>query len=92
MKQLDGAGVGGAHHGIVDDAIDRDGSERNGGVVDALGERDDVGREAEIFAGRGSAEPAEAGDDFVKNEQQSMAGADRVQPLQIATRGHQHAG
>ena len=42
-------------------------------------------------AANGIAKPAEAGDDFVENQQNAVLVADRAQPLQIALRRQQHA-
>ena len=57
-----------------------------------LAKRDHVGRHAEAFGGEGVAEPAEAGDDLVEDQQDAVAVADRAQPLQIALGRRQHAG
>ena len=59
---------------------------------DALGEGDHVGDDAVAFGGEGMAEPAEAGDDLVEDQQDAVLVADRAQPLQIALRRRQHRG
>jgi hypothetical protein len=59
---------------------------------DALGERDHVGRHAIALGGKGVAEPAEAGNDLVEDQQNPVAVADRPQLLQIAFWRRQDAG
>ena len=59
---------------------------------DALGEGDHVGHHAVALGGEGVAEPAEAGDDLVEDQQDAVLVADRAQPLQIALGRRQHAG
>ena len=58
----------------------------------ALGEGDHVGHDAVALGGEGVAEPAEAGDDLVEDQQDAVLVADRAQPLQIALRRRQHRG
>ena len=65
---------------------------RHGAVGDALGRRHQIGRDAEIIGGERRAEPAEAGDDFVEDQEDAVLVAQLAQPLQIALRRRQHAG
>ena len=50
------------------------------------------GIDAVALGGEGIAEPAEAGDDLVEDQQDAVLVADRAQPLQIALGRRQHAG
>ena len=50
------------------------------------------GDDAVALGGEGMAEPAEAGDDFVEDQQDAVLVADRAQALQIALGRRQHAG
>ena len=59
---------------------------------DALGEGDHVGHDAVALGREGVAEPAEAGDDLVEDQQDAVLVADRAQPLQVALGRGQHAG
>ena len=63
----------------------------HGGVGEALGQADDVGRDAEAFSGSGRADAAETGDHFVEDQQDAMLRRDRPQPFEIAHRRDQHA-
>ena len=69
---------------VVDRTVDRNGAERHRRIVDALGERDDIGHYAEVFGGRGGAETAKGRDDFIEYEQQTMPRADGAQAFQVA--------
>ena len=69
-----------------------DRAHRHGGVGQALRHRQDVGDDAEPVGAERRAEPAEAGDDLVEDQQDAVPVADLAQPLQIAERRHQHAG
>ena len=51
-----------------------------------------VRRHAVALGGEGVTEPAEAGDDFIEDQQNAVFVADRAQPLQIALGRRQHAG
>ena len=64
----------------------------HGARGDALGEGQDVGRDAEALGGEGMAEAAEAGDDLVEDQQDAVLVADLAQALEIALGRRQHAG
>src|SRR6185312_8194038 len=65
---------------------EEDAAERRLAGRDALGERDDVGVETEPLGAEPGAQPAEAGDDLVAPEQDSVPVAQLPQPLRIARR------
>ena len=67
-------------------------AERRGRVVGALGHGQQVGRHAEVLRGERRAEPPQARDHLVEDEQDAVAVADLAQSLQIALRRDQHAG
>jgi hypothetical protein len=61
-------------------------------VGHALGEADHVGDDAVALGGEGVAEPAEAGDHLIEDEQDVMRPGDLAQALEIALRACEHAG
>ena len=61
-----------------------DAAHRHAAGGDALGEGDHVGNDAIAFGRERAAEPAEAGDDFVEDQQNAVLVADGAQPRQIA--------
>ena len=65
---------------------------RHGARGHALGEGDHVGDDAVALGGEGVAEPAEAGDDLVEDQQDAVLVADLAQALEIALGRRQHAG
>ena len=65
---------------------------RRGGVGEALGERHNIGQDAETLGGKAVAEAAEAGDDLVENQQDAMRIADLAETLEIALRRQNDAG
>src|SRR4029077_16763017 len=83
---------GAAHKSVVDAFARDDAAHGHGTGGDALGEGDHVGRYAVTLGGEGVAEPAEAGDHLVEDQQNAVAVADRAQPFQIAFGRRQHAG
>ncbi len=80
------------HERVVDVLAHDDAAHRHRAGSDALGEGDHVGDDAVALGGEGEAEAAEAGDDFVEDQQDAVLVADRAQLLQIALRRRQHAG
>ena len=63
---------------------------RHGGVGEALGERHDIGHDAETLGGEAVAEAAESGDDLVENQQDTVRTGDLAETLEIAL-GRQNA-
>ena len=59
-------------------------AERRGAVGHALGEADHVGDDAVALGGKGVAEPAEAGDHLVEDQQDAVRSGDIVQALKVA--------
>ena len=57
-----------------------------------MAKRDHVGHHAVALGREGVAHAAEAGDDFVEDQQNAVLVADRAQALQITLRRRQHAG
>ena len=80
------------HEGVVDALAADHAAHRHDAGGHALGEGDHVGDDAVALGGEGVAEPAEAGDDLVEDQQDAVLVADRAQPLQIALRRRQHRG
>ena len=91
VEQLDRV-LGAVHERIVDRLPHDHAAHRHRARGDALGERDHVGDDAVALGGEGEAEPPEAGDDFVEDQQNAVFVADRAQFLQIALGRRQHAG
>ena len=80
------------HEGVVDAVAHDHAAHRHAAGGDALGEGDHVGHDAVALGGKGMAEPAEAGDDLVEDQQDAVLVADRAQPRQIALGRRQHGG
>src|SRR5690606_20497239 len=76
----------------MDVAPDGHGPGGNGGIADALGQSDQVGRDAKEFTGGVGAQAAKAGDHFVKNQQDAMLFGDGAQFFQIALGRDQYTG
>src|SRR5499433_2906787 len=91
VKQLDHV-HGPAHERVVDPLAHDHSAHRHAPRGDALGKRDHVGDDAVALGGKGVAEPAEAGDDLVEDEQDAVLVTDRAQPRQVALGCGQHAG
>ncbi len=91
MEQLDDV-LRPGHEGLVNRRAHDSAAHRHGAGGDALGESDDVGNHAIAFRRKREAEPSEAGDDLIEDQQDAVFIADRPQPLEIALRGRQHAG
>ena len=80
------------HEGVVDALARQHAAHRHGAGGDALGEGDEVGRDAVAFGGKRIAHAAEAGDHFVEDQEDAVLVADLAQPLEVALRRRQHAG
>ena len=80
------------HERVVDGVAHDAAAHRHRTRGDALGERHDVRRHAIALGRERRAETAEAGDDFVEDQQDAVLVADRAQALQVALRRRQHAG
>ncbi len=91
VEKFDGA-WGAGHEGFVDVGGGNGGTHRHCGVGDALGQAEDVWRDAETVGGEGGAEAAEAADHFVEDQQDAVFGADVAELLQVADGGWQNAG
>jgi TetR/AcrR family transcriptional regulator len=91
VEELDHV-LGAGHEGVVDRALHEDGAHRHDAVGDALRRHHDVGHDVEVIRREGRAEPAEARDDLVEDEQDAVLVADLAQPLEVALRRHEHAG
>ena len=91
MKQLHGIGWRVVDHGIVNAFAHRHRAHRHHGVGDALGHGHDVRQHVKGLRGEGVAGAAEAGDDFVEDQQQIVFVADFAQALEITFRRNQHA-
>ena len=63
--------VGSASSGVADRGADEHAAERLVAGRDALGEGDQVGHHAVVLGRRTSAEPAEAADDLVEDEERA---------------------
>src|SRR5690606_4164827 len=79
-------------NGVVDIAPDGHGSCGHGGIADALGQGDQVGRDTKAFAGRAGTQSTKAGDDFVENQQDAVLFGNGTQFFQIAFGWNQDAG
>ncbi len=91
MRQFDRARRAAVDDRVVDRAARRDCAHRNRGVVDGLRHRQQIRRDAEIFARGRLAEAAETRDYFVENQQDAVLRTDLAQLLQVALRRNQHA-
>ena len=80
------------HEGVVDLVRDDRAAQGHRRVVHRLGEGDEVGRHAVAFRGEGVSDTAEACDDLVEDQQDSMLVAQRPQPLQIVLGRAEYAG
>ena len=80
------------HEGVVDGVAHQHAAHRRRAVGDALCEGDHVRQHAVALGGERVAETAEAGDDFVEDQQDAVLLGDLAQPLEIALRRRQHAG
>ena len=91
VEQFDGWS-GPLHEGVVHGPPRDHAAHRHAARGDAFGEGDDVGRHAVALGRERVAEPAEAGNHLVEDQQNAVVVADRAQSLQIALGRRQHAG
>ncbi len=80
------------HERVVDVLAHEHCAHRDRTVGQRLRRGDHVRQHVEVLRAERRAEPAEARDDFVEDQQDAVLVADRAQPLQIALRRQQHAG
>ena len=80
------------HKDVVDLAAGDHRTQRDGAVGDLLGDVHQVRGHAEEFRATPLAHAAEAGDDFVEDQQDIVLGADFAQALQVAHRRHDGTG
>ena len=80
------------HEDVVDLLLGEDGAHRDHARGDALGDGHHVRRHAEIVGPEIRAEPAEAGDDLVEDQEHAVFVADRPQALEVALGRDQDAG
>ena len=90
VKQLDAGRR--LHESVVNKGFREHGAHRHHAVGEALGGRHQVRFDIEIVGREWRRQAAEAGDDFIENQQDAVLGAQLAQALQIAFRGNQHAG
>ena len=64
-------------------APEQDGRQRRVAAREPLADAEDVGPHAGLLGGEPGAEPAEAGDDLVEDQQHSGLVAERAQPAQV---------
>ncbi|RYP50280.1 hypothetical protein DL770_011107 [Monosporascus sp. CRB-9-2] len=91
VEQLNRAWRAGIDDGVVHRLAHGHGAHRHGGVVDALGHRQQVRRHAKELGRRCRAQAAKTGDDFIEDQQDAVLVAQRAQTLQVALGRHQHA-
>ena len=92
VEEFDGVGWAAVHDGVVNFAVCCNRTHWDGGVVNGFGHGDQVRGNAKEFAGGGFAQATEAGDDFIKYQQDAVLGADVTQALQVTLRWQQDAG
>src|SRR5690606_38459717 len=80
-----------AHEGLVDFFAGNDCAHGDGAVGQLLGHGHDVGGDAKVLSPGISAQAAQAGDDFIKDQQDVVLIANLAQALQVASRWHQYA-
>lgn len=83
MEEFDGIFRAG-HQTVIDLAGGKDGAHRNCAVGEALGGRHEIRDNAEIINRERRTETAEAGDDFIENEQDAVFVCRGADALQIA--------
>ena len=79
------------HEGVVDVLLGHHATQGHGAIGDLLGHIQDVWRHAECGRAGVSAQTAEAGDHFIKNQQDVVGRANLTQALQIAHWRNHHA-
>ena len=82
MENIDGVVRVGLKR-LVDLLLDQHAAHRHRAIGDALGEGDHVGDDAVTLGGKAIAEPPEAGDDLIEDEQNAVAVADFAQAREI---------
>ena len=92
VEELDRILRRGVHDRVVDALAHDDRAHRHRAVGEPFREAHHVRDDAEEARRERRAEPAEARDHFVEDEQDAVLVADRAQPLEIAFRRNQHAG
>jgi hypothetical protein len=80
------------HEGVVDLLRGQHRAHRDDTVRQALGAGDEVRHHVEMVRGEGRAEPPEAGDDLVEDQEDAVLRADLPQPLEVALGRDQDAG
>src|SRR4029078_4274780 len=91
VEELDHV-LGPAHEGFLNSLAHDHAAHRHRAVGDALRKGDDIGNDAVALGREWEAEAAEAVDDLVQDQQNSVFVADRAQPLEITFRRRQYAG
>jgi len=84
--------IGALHEGIMDLSAHQHATKGRGAVGHALGEADHVGHDLVALGGKRVAEPAEAGDDLIEDQQDAVGAGDLAQALKIALGAGEHAG
>ncbi len=92
MEELDHVFRRRAHQGLVDAFAHHHCAHRDRAVSEPFGETDHVRDDAEEVRRERRAEPPEAGDDLVEDEQDAVLIAETPQALEIAPGRDQHAG
>ncbi len=94
VEQLDGAAtlVGAVAQRVINALAAEHRAHRHDAVGDPLGHGDQVRHDVEVLGGEAAAQPAEAGDDLVEDQQDAVPVADFAQALQVALGRDQHAG
>src|SRR3982750_3390464 len=82
---------GRVHHRVVDPAPHEHGAHRHRGIRDPLRDRHHVRLDVEVLRREWRADPAEAGDDLVEDEENVVLRADRANALEIALWWNEHA-
>ena len=80
------------HEGVVDVRLAEHGAHRNHAVGQPFGGGHQVRLDAEIVGGERRGEAAEAGDDFIEDQQDAVLVAQLAQTFQITLGRDQHAG
>ena len=90
MEQLDAVRT--VHEGVVDFLLHEHRAHRYHTIGEALGGGEDIRFHIEVVGRKGRPQAAEAGDDFIEDQQDAVLGADLAQALQVALGRDQHAG
>ncbi len=84
--------LGALHEGFVDMLSHQDPAKGCGAAGHPLGKGNHVGDDAVALSGEGVAEPPEAGDHLVEDEEDAVGAGDLAQALKIALRACENAG